>query len=229
MYLGLRALGREEREAVPARSDSPASRTDASPRTGDPFLTTRQRHGPHINPLRRAACRGGRHHGGSMRPAPRRPARGPIAFQSTPVPKRGGVAAPGRAAFAGAAGAPPRGSPAHDLVGQQHAAHLRVLVLALVDDGLRGRQAEAGLRGARGGGAPSPPGLCGPRGRQVHGGRGEAASGEFRPPGGVTRAWLGRGGLLSWAPAGPARGLLLGRTQTAFGPGDGGRGPGAGS
>ena len=116
-----------------------------------------------------------------MSPAPRRPARGPITFQSMPVPKRGGVAAPGRAPFVGAAGAPAPGSPAHDLVGQQHAAHLRVLVLALVDDGLRGRQAEAGLRGARGGGAPSPPGLCGPRGRQVHGGRGEAASGGGSP------------------------------------------------
>lgn len=44
-------------------------------------------------------------------------------------------------------------SPAHDLVGQQHAAHLRVLVLALVHDGLRG-----GGRGKR------RPGLCGASG-----------------------------------------------------------------
>lgn len=40
---------------------------------------------------------------------------------------------------------PPGGSPAHDLVGQQHAAHLWVLVLAFINDGLRGGQAEAGV------------------------------------------------------------------------------------
>lgn len=40
---------------------------------------------------------------------------------------------------------PPGGSPAHDLVGQQHAAHLRVLVLAFIHDGLRRGQAERGV------------------------------------------------------------------------------------
>lgn len=40
---------------------------------------------------------------------------------------------------------PPGGSPAHDLVGEQNAAHLRVLVLAFINDGLRGGQAEAGV------------------------------------------------------------------------------------
>lgn len=70
-----------------------------------------------------------------------------------------------------------RRSPAHDLVGQQHATHLRVLVLALVHDGLRG-----GGGTSRGGGyaapaawAPSRPGRCGSPGRQVHCGPGEAS------------------------------------------------------
>ena len=79
--------------------------------------------------------------------------------------------------------------------------------------------------------APSRPGRCGPRGRQVHSGRGEASRATVLA--GSPGAWLGQGGLLSWAPAGPARGLLPGRTPAALGPGrgpgEGGRGPGAGS
>lgn len=55
----------------------------------------------------------------------------------------GGVAAPGLGVLVGAGPPATLGSPAHDLVGQQHAAHLRVLVLALVDNGLCRGQAEA--------------------------------------------------------------------------------------
>lgn len=94
MYLGLQELGREEREAVPARSDSPASRTDAWSRTGDPFLTTRQRHGPHINPLRRATDHGDRHHRGVDEPGSSATRARPdyISIDARPEAGRGGGA-----------------------------------------------------------------------------------------------------------------------------------------
>lgn len=86
-----------------------------------------------------------------------------------PVPQPGGVAAPGRGVLCrrgwrpGRPRPPARGSPAHDLVGQQHAAHLRVLVLALVDDGLSGDKQRRGLRGALRSGAQSPQAPRAPR------------------------------------------------------------------
>lgn len=142
---------------------------------------------------------------------------GPIAFQSMPFPKWGGVVAPGArpqwAPLAPRRSPPRRRSPAHDLVGQQHAAHLRVLVLTLVDDGLRGDKQRRGLRGAQQ-----------PRASRAAGawGRGEAS----QPPRPRSRQGhpapgLGQGGLSSRAPAGPAPALDSGRGGGRLSPGVG--------
>lgn len=81
----------------------------------------------------------------------------PITFQSNPIPKPSRVEAPGLRILCGCSwrrGYPPtrrspvRRSPAHDLVGQQHTAHLRVLVLALIDDGLHRDMQRRALHGA---------------------------------------------------------------------------------
>lgn len=107
-------------------------------------------------------------------------AAGRLHFNRNPSRSRARWRRQGAASFLAAAGAeaaarlPPTArppalrSPAHDLVGQQHAAHLRVLVLALVDDGLSGGKQRRRLSGA----PALPSGRPGLAGRQVQGGRG---------------------------------------------------------
>lgn len=126
---------------------------------------------------------------------PRRPGRGPADSVSIDArPELGGVAAPGLRVLCRRSWRrdrpPARRSPAHDLVGQQHAAHLRVLVLALVDDGLRGDKQRRGSRGAPAAEASRPAGV-GRRGRR----RGPPS----HPPGRVTTAGPGRGGFRACA------------------------------
>lgn len=81
-----------------------------------------------------------------------------------------------------------RRSPAHYLVGQQHATHLRVLVLALVHDGLRrgGDKQRRGLRGARGFGAQAPGALRVWRAAGARRARGYVRAQAGHPPGRVT-------------------------------------------
>lgn len=151
----------------------------------------------------------------------RRAAAGRLHFNRCPSRSWAGWRRLDAASFVDAAGAEAarapaaraRRSPAHDLVGQQHAAHLRVLVLALVDDGLRGGQAEAGVTRRPRLGGPVAPGAAGGR---CTAGRGRRR-GPPRPPsrGSHPGAGQGQGGLLSRALAGPARGLRLGRARAS--------------
>lgn len=125
---------------------------------------------------------------GEVSPAPGlRLAASRLHFNRTPSRSRAGWRRQDCASFVAAAGAeathPPaahpagRRSPAHDLVGQQHTAHLRVLVLALIDDGLHGDTQRRALHGALAWASRCPP-PPGPAGGQVHRGPGEAV----RPP-----------------------------------------------
>lgn len=77
---------------------------------------------------------------------------------------------------------PPGGSPAHDLVGEQNAAHLRVLVLAFINDGLRGGQAEAGVTKSLRLGRQTTTGTAGLAGGRCTAPRGETTSTTGHPP-----------------------------------------------
>lgn len=107
---------------------------------------------------------------------------------------------------------PPGGSPAHDLVGQQHAAHLRILVLAFIHDGLRGGQVETGVTQRLPLGRHTTSGAAGLPGWQVSSPpapRGETTGTPGHPP--TPATWVSRGDasycrpaqLFPWAHPGP--------------------------
>lgn len=128
------------------------------------FFTISQSHGQHINLLCRAACWTSSPRQKTLRDMP--PRAGPLLpGPASPFAPRPGLGTRQRIPAPPCARSP-RSSPAHDLVCQEDPAHLGVLVLPFVDDGLRGERGEVRARSQPASPHRSwPPGQGSPAGR----------------------------------------------------------------